>query len=223
MSQLGGDHRHYAEMYSYWRCEMNPPSQCDWMLNFFENLLSTFCSVILRVCMNQQQAEMFFYWRGESVRRNNLVNVIGQSVCEDMLIMWLKSSWDMVKAGTISICFRECGFKHQIDSADQDVQSDIQILHDLQPEEQFESVLGEMSLDAYNAIDCDVITISMPVESKVQEAVESENDLNTETDPLQFCPKAANDMLKAMIREALANGKNTSRAGIERNQEKSSY
>ena len=137
--------------------------------------------------------------------------------------MWLKSSWDMVKAGTISICFRECGFKHQIDSADQDVQSDIQILHDLQPEEQFESVLGEMSLDAYNAIDCDVITISMPVESMVQEAVESENDLNTETDPLQFCPKAANDMLKAMIREALANGKNTSRAGIERNQEKSSY
>ena len=115
----------------------------------------------------------------------------------------------MVKASTISKCFRKCGFKHQPDSADQDVESDIQILHDLQPEEQFESVLGEMSLDAYATFDCwhtggDVITTSMPDESMVPEIVESENDLDTETDPLQFCPKAVDDMLKAMIREALA-------------------
>ena len=63
-----------------------------------------------------------------------------------------------------------------------------------------------MSLDAYAAIDCDVITTSLPDESMVPETVESENDLDTETDLLQFCPKAADVMLKAMIRAALATG-----------------
>ena len=95
-------------------------------------------------------------------------------MCENLRMAWLKSSWDMVKASTISKCFRECGFKHRPDSADQDAESDMQILHDLQPEEHFESVLGEMSLDAYAAIDCghnggDVITTSMPDESMMLE------------------------------------------------------
>ena len=86
------------------------------------------------------------------------------------------------------------------------MESVIQILHDLQPKEQSESILGEMSLDAYAAFDCDVITTSMPDESMVPATVESENDLDTETDPLQFCPKAADVMMKTMIREALATG-----------------
>ena len=63
-----------------------------------------------------------------------------------------------------------------------------------------------MSLDSYAAIDCDVITTSVPDDSMVPEPAESENDLDTETDPPQFCSKAADDMLKAIIREALATG-----------------
>ena len=118
-------------------------------------------------------------------------------------IMWLKSSWDMVDASTISKCFRMCGFKDQPDAADQE--SDIQIIHDLQSEDQFEAVLGEISLESYAAIDCDVITTSMP-DSMVPETADSENELDSETDPPQFCPEAADDMLKAIIREALATG-----------------